>query len=94
MHVLQFAMKKSSSVVYGNLRLQQLFHTQAIAPHDPATGSRAPAMNHNLEDRFVNSLADNLDYRHDDVDGEFAAPRRESACERRRSNTQLDSSLL
>ena len=65
-------MKKNSVAVDGNLRLQQLFHPQAIVPRDPATGSAAPAMNHILVDRFVETVNDNLDYRNEDADGEFA----------------------
>ena len=70
-HVVQFAMKKNSVAVDGNLRLQQLFHAQATEPQDSAVVAPAPAMNHILVDRFVKTVVDNLDYRHDD-DGEFA----------------------
>jgi hypothetical protein len=70
-HVVQFAMKKNSVAVDGNLHLQQLFHAQATEPQDSAVVAPAPAMNHILVDRFVKTVVDNLDYRHDD-DGEFA----------------------
>jgi hypothetical protein len=71
------------------------FHTQAIAPHDPATGSRAPSMNHILVDRFVNSLADNLDLQARRRRRGNLQPRDGSRpVMRRRSNTQLAQSRV